>query len=139
MAGTVKFCVPELPDVAGLVGRADFVAETEGLALAVRTGVTVGVAEDPDPAGFLAFGDELGDDAVAEDTTAEALEAGADAAAEELGPVPAHAVRPAKPATATITAAGTRHILITVTFRSAISCGRSDRLPKIGAGRCPRR
>jgi hypothetical protein len=117
MAGTVKLCVPELPDVAGLVGRADFVAATEGLALAVRTGVTeiVGVA---DAAGFLDFGDEVGAD-VGDDgaTAAEALEAGADAAAEELDPVPAHAVRPATPATATSTAAGTRDILITFTFR----------------------
>jgi len=116
----VKLCVPELPDVAELVGRADFVAETEGLALAVRTGVTeiVGVAEVPDPAGILDFAEGLGDVADAEGTTAaETLEAGADAATEELGPVPAHAVRPAAPATAMITAAGTRDILITSTFR----------------------
>lgn len=112
----MKLCVPELPDVAGLVGCADFVAEMEGLALAVRTGVTeiVGVA---DPAGFLDFGDELGADAGDDGAAAEALEAGADAATEELGPVPAHAVRPATPATAMITAAGTRDILITFTFR----------------------
>lgn len=108
----MKLCVPELPDVAGLVGRTDFVAATEGLALAVRTGVTeiVGVAED---LGALDFADELGAD-VGDDgaTAADVLEAGADAAAEELGPVPAHAVRPATPATATSTAAGTRDILI---------------------------
>ena len=107
--------LPEPPDVAELAGRADFVAETEGLALAVRTGVTeiVGVPE----AGFLDFVDELGAD-VGKDadtegaTAAEILEAGADAAAGELAPVPAHAVRPATPATAMITAAGTRDILI---------------------------
>ncbi len=114
----MKLCVPELPEVAGLVARADFVAETEGLALAVRTGVTeiVGVA---DSAGFLDFGDELGVDAGDDEgaTAAETVEAGADAATEELGPVPAHAVRPATPATVMITAAGTRDSLITFTFR----------------------
>ncbi len=131
----MKVCVPELAAVAALAGRADFAAEMEGLALAARTGVTeiVGVAEVPAPAGILDFADAEGT------TAAEALEAGADAAADELGPVPAHAVRPAKTATAMLTAAGTRDILIRSPSGKqsvATKVTAAAWLPKVGVGRC---
>ena len=112
MAGTVKLPDPELPAAAELVacaelvaravltaetelvGRTELGAEAVGLALAERAGAAE-IVDVADTAGEAAAG---------------LLEAAEDAAVGD--PVPPHAVRPAAPTTAMMTAAGTRHILM---------------------------
>jgi hypothetical protein len=113
MAGTVKLCVPELPEVADfvgvgecvgvadLVGRADLVAAAEALCVA-RAEVT-GVADGPD-----------GEDGLdgADNAVAEAPEAAEDAAVGAFPPIPAHAARPVPATTTAMITARTRHMRI---------------------------
>jgi hypothetical protein len=120
IAGTLKLCVPELPEVADLVGIADLVgvadlvgfadlvAVAEALATAefVAAAVVAGVAEGPrsveSPDGE--DGPDGADKAVAEPPE--------DAAVGEFPPIPAHAVRPVPATTTAMITADTRHIRI---------------------------
>jgi len=115
MAGTVKLCVPELVFAGELVARGEVVARgelfgrteamavTEGLAAAecVCVGEVAGAAADPGASVSADVGDDPG-----------VADKAADATAEGLDPLAAHAVRPAPPMTAAMITAGTRHILM---------------------------
>lgn len=101
----MKLCVPEPPEVADFVGRADLVAMGEALCVAGAevAGVAEGadVVEDPD-----------GEDGLdgADKAVAELPAVADDAAVGEFPPSPAHAVRPVPAITTAMITAGTRHI-----------------------------
>jgi hypothetical protein len=116
MAGTVKLTVPpELPcvgELAEAIGRSGGVLVAEDLVTAgCVTAAEVAAAEAGADAGV-----EPAAVAVAIAAT-ELPAAGADAAADEVGPVPPHAVRPAPPmTTAAMITTGIRHILMLSPF-----------------------
>ena len=114
MAGTVKLCVPDPPEVADfvgvaeLVGVADFVGRADlvamGEALCVAAAEVAGVTEGADPLEGP-DGEDGTDKAVAEPPAV-----ADDAAVGEFPPSPAHAVRPVPATTTAMITAGTRHI-----------------------------
>ena len=123
MAGTVKLSVPELVLAEEFVARGvavaceepfgltEAMAVTEGLAAAecVRAGEVAGAGAD---LGVLVSADVGCDPGVPDRAVAEPPEAAADATAEGVDPLAAHAVRPVPPMTAAMITAGTRHFLI---------------------------
>ncbi|HEY3879295.1 MAG TPA: hypothetical protein VGM12_11920 [Trebonia sp.] len=129
MAGTLKLCVPELPEVADLVGVADLlgVADLVGAADLVGVADLAGVAETLGTAEFVAAAEvagvaegprlvespdgEDGPDG-ADKAVAESPEDAEDAAVGEFPPIPAHAVRPVPATTTAMITADTRHIRI---------------------------
>jgi hypothetical protein len=112
MAGTVKLCVPpELPPCVGeLVGCADFVGAAEGLAVAECLGVAevFGIAEELGAVDCAAPDDE--DDPDGADIAV--VEPLGPAAAPEVDPLAAHAVKPAPAAATAMIRAGIRRILM---------------------------
>jgi hypothetical protein len=108
MAGTVKLCVPEPPEVADLVGIADLVGRADlvarGEALCVAAAEVAGVTEGPDSV-ESPDGEDGADKAVAEPPAA-----ADDAALGDFPPSPAHAVRPVPAITTAMITAGSRRI-----------------------------
>ena len=115
MAGTVKLCVPELVLAEEFVARGVAVACEEPFGLTEAMAVTEGLAAAEcvraDP-GVLVSADVGCDPGVPDRAVAEPPEAAADATAEGVDPLAAHAVRPAPPMTAAMITAGTRHFLM---------------------------
>jgi hypothetical protein len=114
MAGTVKLAVPpELPCVGELAGLAAVVERAGDVAVADEL-VTAGCVAAAEVAG-VEGGADAGDEPVAvAKAAAEPPEADADAAVDEVDPVPPHAFRPAPPMTAVaaMITTGTRRILM---------------------------
>ena len=106
---------PELPCVGEPVGLAEVVRRTGGVVVADDL-VTAGCVAAAEVAG-VEDGADAGDERVAvAKAAAEPPEAGADAAVDEVDPVPPHAVRPAPPMTAVMITTGTRRILMLLPF-----------------------
>jgi hypothetical protein len=108
MAGTVKLCVPELPDelfgVAVAFGGSVDVGAAVAVALAVAECVWLGEADADDDELAVSVG--VG----AADVPGMAVDAGA--ATDELEVLVPHAARPAPPMMTAIIAAGTRLFLM---------------------------
>jgi hypothetical protein len=114
MAGTVKLTVPpELPcvgELAEAVGRAGGVLVADDL-------VTAGWVTAAEVAAVEAGADAGVEPAAVAIAVTEPPGADADAAVDEVGPVPPHAVRPAPPVTtAAMITTGIRHILMLSPF-----------------------
>jgi hypothetical protein len=122
MAGTVKLTVPpELPcvgELAEAVGRAGGVLVADDLVTAGWvTAAEVAAVEAGADAGVEAGADAGVEPAAVAIAVTEPPGADADAAVDEVGPVPPHAVRPAPPVTtAAMITTGIRHILMLSPF-----------------------
>lgn len=109
---------PELPCVGELAGLAAVVERAGDVAVADEL-VTAGCVAAAEVAG-VEGGADAGDEPVAvAKAAAEPPEADADAAVDEVDPVPPHAFRPAPPMTAVaaMITTGTRRILMLLPFR----------------------